>query len=38
MFGKTAGGAAVMHFPGPEQHLNHPHKQADTDDHHHDRQ
>jgi hypothetical protein len=25
-----------VHPPGPEQHLHHPHKQADTDDHHHD--
>ena len=36
MLGKPARGAPLVDPPGSEQHLNHPHKQADTDDHHHD--
>jgi len=28
----------MVQLPGPEQHLHHPQKQADADDHHYDRQ
>src|SRR6516165_1508171 len=38
MLGKPTRGALVVHPSGPDQHLHHPHKQADTDDHHHDRE
>jgi hypothetical protein len=36
VLGKPARGTLVVHSARPEQHLHHPHKQADTDDHHYD--
>jgi hypothetical protein len=36
MLVKPARGAPMVRPAGPDQRLHHPHKQADTDDHHHD--